>query len=232
MFAGLLFCADCGAALSFNARHRKTKPDGGEYKCWRYMRYGKGICTSHYITLDQISEVVLEDIRRQARFAKYCRTGYMQLLMEEQQLRDAEEFAQQKEQAAQAQVRLSQIDTIIRKLLEQNAIGVISDDRFAAMIRDYEAEQTHLNETIRTYEELLHAHTESVENIERHVSLVEQYLNIRKLDARLLNRLIEKILVHQRGVDEDECPLQVIEIYYRFIGKMEIDLYDIFLPGA
>ena len=100
------------------------------------------------------------------------------------------------------------------------------------MIRDYEAEQTHLNETIRTYEELLHAHTESVENIERHVSLVEQYLNIRKLDARLLNRLIEKILVHQRGVDEDECPLQVIEIYYRFIGKMEIDLYDIFLPGA
>lgn len=232
MFAGLLFCADCGAALSFNARHRKTRPDGGEYKCWRYMRYGKGICTSHYITLDQISAVVLEDIRRQARFAKYCRTGYMQLLMEEQQLRDAEEFAQQKEQAAQAQVRLSQIDTIIRKLLEQNAIGVISDNRFAAMIRDYEAEQTHLNETIRTYEELLHAHTESVENIERHVSLVEQYLNIRKLDARLLNRLIEKILVHQRGIDDDGCPLQVIEIYYRFIGKMEIDLYDIFLPGT
>ena len=90
MFAGLLFCADCGAALSFNARRRKTMPDGGEYKCWRYMRYGKDECTSHYITLDQISEVVLEDIRMQARFATYCRTGYMQLLMQEQEIRDEE----------------------------------------------------------------------------------------------------------------------------------------------
>lgn len=71
MFAGLLFCADCGSALAFCIWHRKTMPDGDEYKCWRYMRYGKGECTSHYITLDQISEVVLEDICRQARFAKY-----------------------------------------------------------------------------------------------------------------------------------------------------------------
>ena len=100
------------------------------------------------------------------------------------------------------------------------------------MMRDYEAEQASLKEILRAYEELLTIHTESVDNIERHVDLVEQYLNIRKLDARLLNRLIEKILVHQRGVDKDGCPLQVIEIYYRFIGKMEIDLYDIFLPGA
>ena len=30
--------------------------------------------------------VVLEDIRMQARFATYCRTGYMQLLMQEQKM--------------------------------------------------------------------------------------------------------------------------------------------------
>ena len=107
------------------------------------MRYGKEECTSHYITLDQISEVVLEDIRRQARFAKYCRTGYMQLLMEEQQLRDEEEMEQQKEKADQAQKRLTQIDAVIRKLLKQNAVGVISDDRFAAMMKDYETEQAY-----------------------------------------------------------------------------------------
>lgn len=52
MFAGLLYCFDCGSALSFSVRRRKTKPDGGEYKCWKYMRYGKDYCTSHYITLD------------------------------------------------------------------------------------------------------------------------------------------------------------------------------------
>ena len=196
------------------------------------MRYGKEECTSHYITLDQISEVVLEDIRRQARFAKYCRTGYMQLLMEEQQLRDEEEMAQQKENAEQARKRLTQIDTIIRKLLEQNAVGVISDERFAAMLKDYEAEQTSLKETIRAYEELLESHRSSVENIENHINIVEQYTDLKKLNARILNRLIEKILVHQRGIDEDGCPIQVIEIYYRFIGRTEIDLYDILCPAV
>ncbi len=232
MFAGLLFCADCGSALSFCVRHRKTKPDGGEYKCWRYMRYGKEECTSHYITLDQISQVVLEDIRRQARFAKYCRTGYMQLLMEEQQLRDEGEMEQQKEEAEQAQKRLDQIDTIIRKLLEQNAAGVISDERFATMIKDYEAEQNTLKETITAFASLQASRSEAVENIEKHIQLVEQYTDLKELNARILNRLISKILVHQRGVDEDGCPMQVIEIYYRFIGKTEIDLYDLLCPAA
>lgn len=232
MFAGLLFCADCGSSLSFCVRHRKTKPDGGEYKCWRYMRYGKDECTSHYITLDQISEVVLEDIRRQARFAKYCRSGYMQLLMEEQQLRDEEEMEQQKEKAEQAGQRLGQIDVILRKLLEQNAVGVISDERFAAMMKDYEAEQDTLKEAIAAYDKLREFHSEAVENIERHIRLVEQYTDLKKLDARILNRLIEKILVHQRGVDEDGCPMQMIEIYYRFIGKIVIDMYDLFCPAA
>lgn len=156
----------------------------------------------------------------------------MQLLMQEQEIRDVEAMEQQEEDAEQARKRLSQIDAIIRKLLEQNAVGVISDERFAAMMKDYEAEQASLKETIRAYEELLESRTESVENIEKYVELVEQYLDIKKLNARILNRLIEKILVHQRSVDEDGCPIQVIEIFYRFIGKTEIDLYDIFRPAT
>lgn len=232
MFAGLLYCSDCGSALSFSARRRKTKPDGGEYKCWKYMRYGKDYCTSHYITLDQISEVVLEDIRRQARFAKYCRTGYLQLLMEEQQARDEEELEQQKENAEQARKRLEQIDAIIRKLLEQNAVGVISDERFAAMMQDYESEQESLEQIITEYEKAKEAHSETVENAEKHIEIIEQYTDLKKLNARILNRLIEKIIVHQRGVDEDGCLFQQIEIYYRFIGKTDIDLYDILCPAA
>ena len=75
--------------------------------------------------------------------------------MQEQQLRDEEELEQQKEDAEKAKKRLVQIDTIIRKLLEQNAAGVIFNKRFAAMMKNYEAEQAGLKETIRTYEELL-----------------------------------------------------------------------------
>lgn len=231
MFAGLLFCADCGSALSFCVRHRKTMPDGGEYKCWKYMRYGKAVCSSHYITLDQISEVVLEAIRRQAKFAKYCRAGYRNLLMEAQQLRDEEEMAQQKEKAEQAQKRLSQIDAIIRKLLEQNAVGVISDERFASMLKDYEAEQNHLKETITEYEKLKDTRSEAIVNIERHIQLIEKYTDLKQLNARILNRLIDRIEVSQRGKDMYGYPAQKIVIYFRFIGKMELELLDMISPA-
>ena len=76
------------------------------------------------------------------------------------------------------------------------------------------------------------AHSETVENAERYIEIIEQYTDLKKLNARILNRLIEKIIVHQRGVDEDRCLFQQIEIYYRFIGKTDIDLYDILCPAA
>ena len=231
MFAGLLFCADCGSALSFCVRRRKTMPDGGEYKCWRYMRYGKEVCTSHYITLDQISEVVLEAIHRQAIFAKHCRTGYRNLLMEAQQLRDEEEMVQQKEKAEQAQKRMTQLDLIIRKLLEQNAMGVISDERFASMMKDYEAEQTELQATISEYEIQKTKQSEAVDNIQRHIELVEKYTDIKNLNARILNRLIDRIEVSQRRKDKDGCPTQMITIYFRFIGKAELELMDMISPA-
>ena len=100
------------------------------------------------------------------------------------------------------------------------------------MLKDYEAEQNSLKETVRAYDELLEYHRSSVENIENHINIVEQYTDLKKLNARILNRLIEKILVHQRAIDEDGCPIQIIEIYYRFIGRTEIDLYDILCPAA
>lgn len=232
MFAGLMFCSECGSALSFSVRHRKNRPDGGDFKCWKYMRYGKEYCTSHYITLDQISEVILEDIRRQARYAKYCRTGYIELLREQQELRNEEELLSQKQAAEQAKQRLPQIDAILRKLLEQNAAGVISDERFATMVKDYEREQAELKAAIQDYENAVKSNREANRNIEQHVRLIEQYTDIRELNAKILNRLIEKIVIHQRQTDADGCLTQMIEIYYRFVGKVEIDLLDVLIPGA
>lgn len=139
---------------------------------------------------------------------------------------------EQAEKAEAASQRLEQIDVILRKLLEQNALGVISDERFATMMKGYEAEQEELRKTIDTYENLQESRSVVVENIQRHIQLVEQYTDLKKLDARILNRLIEKNLVHQRGEDEDGCPIQMIEICYRFIGRTDIDLYDLLGPAA
>ena len=56
---------------------------------------------------------------------------------------------------------------------------------------------------------------------EKWIALIKQYASPTELTAELLNALIEKILVHEAGKDKDGNRVQEVEIYYRFIGKID-----------
>ena len=50
--------------------------------------------------------------------------------------------------------------------------------------------------------------------------MIERYSPVKELTEDLLNRLIEKIIIHEK-TDENGDKVMPIEIYYRFIGKTE-----------
>ena len=56
---------------------------------------------------------------------------------------------------------------------------------------------------------------------EKWLSLVRKYTELTELTASLLNELIDKIVVHESVKDEDGSKTQEIEIFYRFIGKID-----------
>lgn len=56
---------------------------------------------------------------------------------------------------------------------------------------------------------------------EKWVALIKQYANPTELTAELLNTLIEKIVIHEATKGADGMRDQEIEIYYRFIGKID-----------
>ena len=56
---------------------------------------------------------------------------------------------------------------------------------------------------------------------DRFVNLIKKYTVIDQLDAAILNELIDKIVVHHKEIAEDGRVFQQVEIYYRFIGKLE-----------
>jgi benzoyl-CoA reductase/2-hydroxyglutaryl-CoA dehydratase subunit BcrC/BadD/HgdB len=47
--------------------------------------------------------------------------------------------------------------------------------------------------------------------------LIEEYTDITELNARILNELIEKIVVHEKEIING-TPHQMVEIYYKFVG--------------
>lgn len=84
MFAGLLYCSDCGHALTYSQKKRKNGSYHGTYSCCVYRTHGREYCTSHYITFDTIYNLVLVDIQRNLfsyrhdskRFKKFLSSKY------------------------------------------------------------------------------------------------------------------------------------------------------------
>ena len=63
---------------------------------------------------------------------------------------------------------------------------------------------------------------EVYKNVERFLPLIKKYMDITELNAHILNELIEKIVVHEKQIDEDGIKSQEIDIYYKFIGYVNM----------
>lgn len=224
MFAGLLYCSDCGSALSFSHSPRKTMEDDGQYKCWYYMRHGKEFCSTHYVTLSQLVQVVGSDIRRQARYASLYHDRYVSELTQSLTAQESQQSAAQKKEIERMRKRHGALDGIIKKLLEQNAAGAISDDRFCVFSAEYEREQTEIKGKLDAYDAAVAEKKQALDNVKQFADIITAYTDIRQLDARILNKLIQKIVVHQREKAENGKFTQQIEIYYQFIGMSLIEL--------
>ena len=85
----------------------------------------------------------------------------------------------------------------------------------------YQTEQGELEEKIDALTAELDMVKQTESDARKWVDLIRQYANPTELTAPLLNALIEKIIVHQSVKGEDGEQEQKIEIFYRFIGKID-----------
>ena len=88
-------------------------------------------------------------------------------------------------------------------------------------LRKAEKALLELEEKISRLQAELSAEQQTALNAEKWVALIKQYANPTELTAELLNTLIEKIVIHEAIKSADGMRDQEIEIYYRFIGKID-----------
>lgn len=219
-FAGLVKCAGCGSSL--NASYDKKKGKYTGFSCWVYKNYGKQRCTSHAIGWQTLNRLVLEDIRCNAQVAKLAAARYVGVLLRTKLEKEKGETVRAERELKKAEKRIGELDKILAKLYEDQALGKISEARYQAMAPGYEAEQASLQERVSRLREQL-AHTQEVQdNVEQFVPLIQKYTDIQELTPYILNELIEKIIVHEKKVDEDGSKSQLVEIHYKFVGCIDL----------
>lgn len=220
MFAGLLYCSDCGHCLTYSQKQRKDGSYHGAYSCWMYKTHGKEYCASHYITFDTIYELVLIDIQRNL-FQYRKNTDKFKSILSRKYQSDSQKQAEQITlEYEQKQKRCEELDKIISRLYEDNVLGRIGDERYESMSQSYELEQVEIKKALPILKSKIDELKKQSDCADNFINVIKKYTIIDKLDAAILNELIDKIVVHHKEQAEDGRTFQQIEIYYRFVGKL------------
>lgn len=220
MFAGLLYCSDCGHCLTYSQKQRKDGSYHGAYSCWMYKTHGKEYCASHYITFDTIYELVLIDIQRNL-FQYRKNTDKFKSILSRKYQSDSQKQAEQITlEYEQKQKRCEELDKIISRLYEDNVLGRIGDERYESMSQSYELEQVEIKKALPILKSKIDKLKRQSDCADNFINVIKKYTIIDKLDAAILNELIDKIVVHHKEQAEDGRTFQQIEIYYRFVGKL------------
>lgn len=220
MFAGLLYCADCGHCLTYSQKQRRDGTYHGSYSCWMYKTHGKEYCASHYITFDTVYNIVLEDIRKNLFRYRADSKKFSAFLGGKYQSMTDKTLKQLTEEYEHKLARCTELDKILCKLYEDNALGKIPDSRYERMASEYETEQAEIRQSLSELSMRLDKLKSNSDSAVKFINVIRKYTNVEKLDAAILNELIDKIVVHHKEKSDDGRTYQQIEIFYRFIGKL------------
>ena len=221
IFAGLVRCADCGWSMSFGTNKQNSKPYS-YFNCTSYRQLGKvsGVCSAHYIRYDYLYTYVLSRIQNLSRQAQVDEKELLHRILKASEHELAANAKRQSAELTRAEKRRTEVDRKFAKLYEDWSDGRITEYNFNMMSQKYQTEQQELVEKIERLSAELESEKQTTVDAETWISLIKQYANPTELTAELLNTLIEKIVIHE-ATNEDGVREQNIDIYYRFIGKIE-----------
>ena len=129
---------------------------------------------------------------------------------------------EKKKELEAAEKRIGELSAIFKRLYEDSVSGRISDERFTELSADYEAEQQELKERVARIQAELSKAQEATVNAEKFMNIVRKHMNFEELTHTLLREFVEKIVVHECSYDENGTRRQDIEIYYSFVGKVDL----------
>ena len=165
-----------------------------------------------------VEEILLSELQRITAFAREHEDEFLEMVTKKSLAELNKSQREGKRELEQAMQRISKLDKIIQRLYEDNVEGKISDERFAKMSSNYEAEQEQLEARINELKDLLSAEKEESLNASHFLDLVRRYTDIRELDAEIIREFVEKIYVY-KAERVDGHRVQRIKIIWNCIGE-------------
>ena len=240
-FVGKIFCADCGGKMHYRnegkraGRNWRGLPDGSVrttsacYNCGNYNnshdQSGK-VCCSHNIQAKVIDQLVLETIQYACKSVRMDERAFVESIRSASEIREQSEAKKLKAALKHQEKRYAELDILLKKVYEDNALGRLPDKRYEMLSAGDEKEQAELEQSIKACREQLTQYDEDTDRTEEFLALVHKYTDITELTPVIINEFVDKILVHKAEKIDGERVME-IEIYLNFIGKVELPAQEL-----
>ena len=240
-FVGKIFCADCGGKMHYRnegkraGRKWRGLPDGSVrttpacYNCGNYNnshdQSGK-VCCSHNIQAKVIDQLVLETIQYACKSVRMDERAFVESIRSASEIWEQSEAKKLKAALKHQEKRYAELDILLKKVYEDNALGRLPDKRYEMLSAGYEKEQAELEQSIKACREQLTQYDEDTDRTEEFLALVHKYTDITELTPVIINEFVDKILVHKAEKIDGERVME-IEIYLNFIGKVELPAQEL-----
>ena len=216
---GLLYCADCGSKMYVHRTNNGRRIS--QYTCSNYTKVPCGtLCpTQHRINESAVLTLVSDTLRAIAEYSRNDRTEFIHTVQETQVAQQSADISKKRRRLAAAQKRAGELEKLICKIYEDNALGKLPDARYKALDAQYAKEQDALEIEIAELEKAVTGYEQSQKSAEKFIALIDKYENFDTLTNTMLNEFVEKILVHERARKGSQDTTQEIEIYFNFLGR-------------
>ena len=216
---GLLYCADCGGKMYVHRTNNGRRIS--QYTCSNYTKVPCGtLCpTQHRINESAVLTLVSDTLRAIAEYSRNDRTEFIHTVQETQVAQQSADISKKRRRLAAAQKRTGELEKLICKIYEDNALGKLPDARYRALDAQYAKEQDALEIEIVELEKAVTGYEQSQKSAEKFIALIDKYENFDTLTNTMLNEFVEKILVHERARKGSQDTTQEIEIYFNFLGR-------------
>ena len=225
---GLLYCADCGAKLSYRSPNSQHRQDGKTYDadncfCCRTYRDLHHDCTMHYIKVSVVEELIKKAIHTVSSFAIENEKEFIRRLEVLSDFQAETDVKENKKALSTAERRVKELDELIRKLYEGNATGKIPDKHFERMLEEYDSEQSVLEGRIEEIRNSLAEYEMNTVRTDKFMEVVRKYQDCEEITTPMLNEFIEKIVVHEADKSGGRLNRkQKVDIYFNFVGQIDL----------
>lgn len=198
LLRGLVRCGNCGASLVYSRNH-------GKYfwgMCASYKRFGKTYCSSAHLREDYLIDTVISNLKDTV--TKYVRADNLTVQKNVQ--------VDNSKIIAITNSKIKENNNYLKNLYKDKVSGVISEEMFLMLSKEYEEQKKKLEEQLK----ILTESSFSKKDDKELANLIQQVFNFDKdkIDRSLLLKLINRIEVNNKNE---------ITVFYNFKQPSEAE---------